>query len=166
MNADRVKRIETCLERLVDDTGANLAMLLNASGEITASSGNTEREDIKSLATLLAGEFTSAGDVAKLLKENDFRTLFQQGIRENIFTELISIRWLLTVIFDRRTHIGLIKVLAKRATDELTSILGEEGWSGGSGSRIGGGGPFGGGSGPLGRFDDWAIISQDEKEQS
>ncbi len=165
MDADRVKRIEERLAHLVDDTAANLAMLLNQSGDIVARCGNTEREDIKALAALLTATFFSSRDVAKLLKERDFRTMFQKGIKENIFTELIRERWLLVVIFDRRTHIGLIKVLAKRATDELNVILGEENGPGGGGGSLMGGGPFGGGGGPLGRFDDWAVIQPEEKEQ-
>jgi hypothetical protein len=61
--------------------------------------------------------------VARLLREKDFRVLFQQGVKENIFTELIEEQWMLVVMFDKRTHIGLVKVLAKRATDELGSVL-------------------------------------------
>jgi hypothetical protein len=30
---------------------------------------------------------------------------------------------MLVVMFDKRTHIGLVKVLSKRATDELGAIL-------------------------------------------
>jgi hypothetical protein len=30
---------------------------------------------------------------------------------------------MLVVMFDRRTHIGLVKVLSKRATEELSVIL-------------------------------------------
>ena len=58
-----------------------------------------------------------------MLKEKEFKVLFQQGIRENIFTELIAEQWMLVVMFDKRTHIGLVKVLSKRATDDLTGIL-------------------------------------------
>ena len=58
-----------------------------------------------------------------ILREKDFRVLFQQGVKENIFTELIEEQWMLVVMFDKRTHIGLVKVLAKRATDELGILL-------------------------------------------
>jgi|SRR5579859_1307731 predicted regulator of Ras-like GTPase activity (Roadblock/LC7/MglB family) len=115
--------IEDCLERLVDDTGANYSMLLDKSGQVVAAQGDTARQDITALGALLAGTFASSREVARLLKEKDFRVLFQQGIKENIFTELIGEQWMLVVMFDKRTHIGLVKVLAKRATDELTSIL-------------------------------------------
>lgn len=115
--------IEDCLERLVGDTNANYSMLLDKSGQVIASRGDTQRQDITALGALLAGTFASSREVARLLREKDFRVLFQQGVKENIFTELIEEQWMLVVMFDKRTHIGLVKVLAKRATDELGSVL-------------------------------------------
>jgi predicted regulator of Ras-like GTPase activity (Roadblock/LC7/MglB family) len=115
--------IEECLERLVGDTNANYSMLLDKSGQVIAARGDTQRQDITALGALLAGTFASSREVARLLREKDFRVLFQQGVKENIFTELIEEQWMLVVMFDKRTHIGLVKVLAKRATDELGSIL-------------------------------------------
>ena len=115
--------IEGCLERLVSDTGANFSMLLDKSGQVIAAQGDTERQDITALGALLAGSFASSREVARLLKEKDFRVLFQQGVRENIFTELIQEQWMLVVMFDKRTHIGLVKVLSKHATEELSGIL-------------------------------------------
>ena len=115
--------IEECLERLVGDTNANYSMLLDKSGQVIAARGDTQRQDITALGALLAGTFASSREVARLLREKDFRVLFQQGVKENIFTELIEEQWMLVVMFDKRTHIGLVKVLAKRATDELGAIL-------------------------------------------
>jgi predicted regulator of Ras-like GTPase activity (Roadblock/LC7/MglB family) len=115
--------IEDCLARLVDDTNANYCMLLDKSGQVISSRGDTQRQDITALGALLAGTFASSREVARLLREKDFRVLFQQGVKENIFTELIEEQWMLVVMFDRRTHIGLVKVLSKRATEELAVIL-------------------------------------------
>lgn len=49
--------------------------------------------------------------------------LFQQGVRENIFIALIEEQWILCIIFNKGTHIGLVKVLTKKATDELAGVL-------------------------------------------
>jgi predicted regulator of Ras-like GTPase activity (Roadblock/LC7/MglB family) len=123
ISEEDVRRVEGSLERLVGDTGANYAMLLDKCGQVISSRGDTQRQDITALGALLAGTFASSREVARLLKEKDFRVLFQQGVKENIFTELIDEQWMLVVMFDKRTHIGLVKVLAKRATDELSTIL-------------------------------------------
>jgi len=61
--------------------------------------------------------------MARLLKEDGFRVLVQEGMREKIFTETVEDRWLLVVVFDHQAHLGLVKVLAKRATQSLAAIL-------------------------------------------
>jgi hypothetical protein len=36
---------------------------------------------------------------------------------------MVEEQWLLVIIFDKFTHIGLVKVLSKKATEELVRIL-------------------------------------------
>ena len=36
---------------------------------------------------------------------------------------MIEEQWLLVIIFDKLTHIGLVKVLSKKASDELYRVL-------------------------------------------
>lgn len=120
---EEIAQIEDCLNHLVEDTGGNYALLLDKSGQVIASQGDGSRQDITALGALIAGTFASSREVAKLLREKDFRMLFQQGVRENIFIALIEEQWILCVIFNKGTHIGLVKVLTKKATDELASVL-------------------------------------------
>lgn len=120
---EELAQIEECLNHLVEDTGGNYALLLDKSGQVIASQGDGTRQDITALGALIAGTFASSREVAKLLREKDFRMLFQQGVRENIFIALIEEQWILCVIFNKGTHIGLVKVLTKKATDELASVL-------------------------------------------
>lgn len=120
---EEITQIEECLNHLVEDTGGNYALLLDKSGQVIASQGDGNHQDITALGALIAGTFASSREVAKLLREKDFRMLFQQGVRENIFIALIEEQWILCVIFNKGTHIGLVKVLTKKATDELGNVL-------------------------------------------
>ncbi len=121
--SEELAQIEECLNHLVEDTGGNYALLLDKSGQVIDSQGDGTRQDITALGALIAGTFASSREVAKLLREKDFRMLFQQGVRENIFIALIEEQWILCVIFNKGTHIGLVKVLTKKATDELAYVL-------------------------------------------
>lgn len=121
--AEEIVHIEECLAHLVEDTGGNHALLLDKSGQVVAVQGDSSRQDITALGALIAGVFASSREVAKLLREKDFRMLFQQGVRENIFIALIEEQWILCIIFNKGTHIGLVKVLTKKATDELAAVL-------------------------------------------
>ena len=115
--------ISTALNKLVLDTSASSVMLIDKSGQVVATQGSGVRRNATSLGALLAGAFSSSRHIAELLGEKDFRTIFQQGVNENIYTTLVEEQWLLVVVFDKLTHIGLVKVLSKKASDELGRVL-------------------------------------------
>jgi len=115
--------ISALLTKLMNDTNATSTMLLDKSGQVVAVQGTGMRRNATTLGALLAGVFSSSREVARLLDEKDFRSIFQQGVQENIYTSMVEEQWLLVIIFDRLTHIGLVKVLSKKASDELGRIL-------------------------------------------
>ena len=115
--------ISTALNKLMNDTNATSVMLIDKSGQVISTQGTGARRNTTSLGALLAGAFSSSRHVAELLGEKDFRTIFQQGVHENIYTTMIEEQWLLVIVFDRLTHIGLVKVLSKKASDELGRVL-------------------------------------------
>jgi len=115
--------ISSLLTKLINDTNATSTMLIDKSGQVVAVQGSGMRRNATTLGALLAGVFSSSREVAKLLDEKDFRSIFQQGVQENIYTSMVEEQWLLVIIFDRLTHIGLVKVLSKKASDELGRIL-------------------------------------------
>jgi predicted regulator of Ras-like GTPase activity (Roadblock/LC7/MglB family) len=115
--------ISSLLTKLMNDTNATSTMLIDKSGQVVAVQGSGMRRNATTLGALLAGVFSSSREVAKLLDEKDFRSIFQQGVQENIYTSMVEEQWLLVIIFDRLTHIGLVKVLSKKASDELGRTL-------------------------------------------
>lgn len=115
--------ITTSLNKLMSDTNATSVMLIDKSGQVIATQGSGTRRNATTLGALLAGAFSSSRHVAELLGEKDFRTIFQQGVHENIYTTMVEEQWLLVIVFDKLTHIGLVKVLSKKASDELGRIL-------------------------------------------
>ena len=115
--------ISKALLKLMNDTSASSVMLLDKSGQVITTQGMSTKHIATSLGALLAGAFSSSRHVAELLGEKDFRTIFQQGVHENIYTTMIEDQWLLVIVFDKLTHIGLVKVLSKKASDDLSRTL-------------------------------------------
>src|SRR5438034_4505619 len=115
--------ISAALNNLLNDTNATSVMLIDKSGQVIATQGTGVRRNATSLGALLAGAFSSSRHIAELLGEKDFRTIFQQGIHENIYTTMVEEQWLLVIVFDKLTHIGLVKVLAKKTSEELVNTL-------------------------------------------
>jgi predicted regulator of Ras-like GTPase activity (Roadblock/LC7/MglB family) len=115
--------IATLISRLMAETSAGYVMLLDKSGQVILTQGQAGIHDATTLGALLAGAFSSSRHVAELLGERDFKAIFQQGTQENIYTIMIDDQWLLVTVFDRATHLGLVKVLAKKAAEDLGRAL-------------------------------------------
>ena len=115
--------ITKCLTRLMDETGATYSMVIDRAGQVLSFEGEVHRGEMMHLGALLAGSYASSREMARLLREDNFRVLVQEGTREKIFTETVEDRWLLVVVFDHQAHLGLVKVLAKRTTQSLAEIL-------------------------------------------
>ena len=115
--------IANALNKLMSDTSATSVMLLDKSGQVVFSQGTSTKRNATSLGALLAGAFSSSRHVAELLGEKDFRTIFQQGVHENIYTTMVEDQWLLVIVFDKLTHIGLVKVISKKTSEELGRTL-------------------------------------------
>lgn len=115
--------ISRVLGRLTLDTSGSHVLLLDKSGQLIAAQGQVGQRDIIALGALLAGAFSSSRQVAEILGEKDFRNILQQGVYESIYTSLIGDQWLLVVVFDKQTHVGLVKVLARKGSDELERVL-------------------------------------------
>ena len=118
-----ISNIARVLGRLILDTGASQVLLLDKSGQLISAQGQAGQRDIIALGALLAGAFASSRHVAEILGERDFRSILQQGVQESIYTSLVGEQWLLVVVFEKQAHIGLVKVLARKASEELERTL-------------------------------------------
>ena len=115
--------IARVLGKLASDTGAGHVLLLDKSGQSISRQGQGGQRDVVALGALLAGAFSSSRQVAEILGERDFRSILQQGVHESIFTSQVGEQWLLVIVFDKQTHVGLVKVLARKVVEELERVL-------------------------------------------
>lgn len=117
------RAISTVLTKLVEDCRASTGMVLDRAGQIIVSEGKSYQNELMMLGALVAGTYASTREMARILHEENFRMLLQEGAREKIFTQAVGDHWLVSVIFDRKTHLGLVKVLCERATTDLSGTL-------------------------------------------
>ena len=81
------------------------------------------RFDTTTFATLTAADYSANDQLAKLVGENDFSSLFHQGEKESIYVADIARRLLLVIIFDSRTTVGLVRLRMKDEIEELTLLV-------------------------------------------
>ncbi len=79
--------------------------------------------DPTAFATLTAADFSANDQLAKLIGESDFNTLYRQGERESMLLADIARRVILVVLFDNRTTLGLVRLKMKTTVEELAKLF-------------------------------------------
>ena len=115
--------INEVLSQLVRETNSKFALLVDRSGQLISSQGDTERMDSLSFASLSAGNFAATSELAKILGQEEFSVLFHQGNNESIHLSVVSGLVILVVVFDNKTTLGLVRLRVKKAVEELTAIF-------------------------------------------
>jgi predicted regulator of Ras-like GTPase activity (Roadblock/LC7/MglB family) len=117
--------ITSALQRLLFESNARCAMLVDRSGQLVATVGEQPQFDPVSFATLTAADFSANDQLAKLIGETDFNSLFHQGDKESMYLANIARRVILVVLFDTRTTLGLVRLKMKETVGELTKLFEE-----------------------------------------
>lgn len=79
-----LERIHRALLVLLRESEAKCAVLVDQDGQCITKKGFTRHLDTDSLAALVAGSFASTRAMAKLVGENEFTVLFNQGQKDSI----------------------------------------------------------------------------------
>ncbi len=118
-----ITQIHRTLMQMLKQSDAKCAMLVDADGKCLAKRGFTSNIDTDALAALIAGSFSSTRAMATLVGETDFSVLFHQGERDHIHNVLVDNNTILTVIFDDRTTIGMVRLYSKESVGPLKETL-------------------------------------------
>jgi predicted regulator of Ras-like GTPase activity (Roadblock/LC7/MglB family) len=115
--------ITQSLQRFLFETNARCALLVDRTGQLVATVGEQPNFDPTAFATLTAADFSANDQLAKLIGENDFTSLFHQGEKESMYLADVARRVILCVLFDNRTTLGLVRLKMKATVDELTKLF-------------------------------------------
>ena len=115
--------INTTLQSLIQTASAKSVMLIDKTGQMISSIGEPPGFDVTSFSSLAAADFAANQELAVMVGENDFATLVHQGSNESLYLSMIANRVILVVLFDKKTSLGLVRLKARRAGDELLSVL-------------------------------------------
>jgi predicted regulator of Ras-like GTPase activity (Roadblock/LC7/MglB family) len=116
-------RIRTVLVDFLRDASARTALLVDRAGQMLIAVGEPPAFDPTAFASLTAADFSANDQLARLLGESDFGTLFHQGERESLYLADIARRVILVVLFDNRTTLGLVKLRMRATVVDLTTIF-------------------------------------------
>jgi predicted regulator of Ras-like GTPase activity (Roadblock/LC7/MglB family) len=118
-----ITQIHRTLLQMLKQSEAKCAILVDADGKCLAKKGFTQNIDTDALAALIAGSFASTRAMAKLVGESDFSVLFHQGEKDHIHNILVDDDTILTIIFDDRTTIGMVRLYSKESAKAMRETL-------------------------------------------
>ena len=113
------------LQQFLYDSNARSALLVDRSGQLVATVGEPPQFDPTAFATLTAADFSANDQLARLIGETEFNSLFHQGEQESMYLVDIARRVILVILFDNRTTLGLVRLKVKHAVEELTRLFAE-----------------------------------------
>ncbi len=115
--------INAILQTLMRSASSRSVMLIDKTGQLINSIGEPPGFDVTSFSSLAAADFAANGQLAEMVGEKDFATLVHQGHNDSLYLSMIANRVILVVLFDRKTSLGLVRLKARRAGEELLSVL-------------------------------------------
>jgi len=121
--AQDVDEIDQELDGFLELSGARCALLVDRSGHLVTRRGESMDGCLESVAALAAGSFSATREMARLLGEGEFCTLFHQGSRDSIQVSQVGERSLFVIVFDDRSNLGLVRFYAEESVGRLQEVF-------------------------------------------
>ncbi len=118
-------RISEHLTVLLRESDARSAMVVDRTGQLVANAGEALSFDTTVFASLTAADFSANDQLAKMIGEREFASLFHQGEKESMYLADVGRRLILVVLFDQRTTVGLVRLRVKQTVRDLAKLLEE-----------------------------------------
>lgn len=123
LGEEEFERIQTVLNGLLDETNARTALLVDRAGQLLVNVGEDLSFDPTSFASLTAADFSANDQLAKMIGEQEFASLFHQGEKESMFLADVAHRVILVILFNNKTTVGMVRLKAKVTVGELTKVF-------------------------------------------
>lgn len=120
-----IDRIDQVLADFLRLSGAKCALLIDKEGHLVTKRGELRTIALDTISALVAGSFAATKEMARLLGESEFSAMFHQGQRDNIQLSLVGDRTLLTILFDDRTTVGMVRLYASETAKRLAAVYKE-----------------------------------------
>jgi len=120
-----IEQLDRLLASFLKETQATCVVLVDRSGRLLASAGDTGSMDRIAFASLVAGDFAASDQLASLLGEPEFSSLYHQGEGRSMFLADVGGWAILAALFDGRTTLGMVRVKSKTLVPQFTAVFAE-----------------------------------------
>jgi predicted regulator of Ras-like GTPase activity (Roadblock/LC7/MglB family) len=119
------RRILEHMNLLLQESNARCALLVDRAGQLLANAGEQLSFDPTAFASLTAADFSANDQLAKMIGEPEFASLFHQGEKESMYLADVGRRVILVVLFDQRTTVGMVRLKVKQTVTDLGRLFDE-----------------------------------------
>ncbi len=120
-----VELLEAELRTLCARAGAESVVLLDLSGSVLSSHRIPESLDLLMFAALLASNFAATEELSKRLGVTDFRVIYHEGKRQNIYFDKVTPDSVLVVMFKDSNALGRVRLFCEKTIPELANRIEE-----------------------------------------
>jgi predicted regulator of Ras-like GTPase activity (Roadblock/LC7/MglB family) len=136
LGADDVQRFETLLNSLVGDAQVDAALLVDRAGRLLAAAGDTRELDHTTFASLASADFAASNQLATLLGEDEFASVYHHGAKRSMFLADVSGTAILAALFDQRTTLGMVRLKTRSLVPRFADCLAHLASSGPAGQVV------------------------------
>ena len=120
---DQSRLMTSVLTDLAAQAEAEAVFLGDAGGNILSCISPPGSEAVQTIAALAAGSFSATRELARMIGETSFSSIYHKGENSSIYIQTIEGSYLLLVIFGKGTAVGLVKLYVDKASQELEPFL-------------------------------------------
>jgi predicted regulator of Ras-like GTPase activity (Roadblock/LC7/MglB family) len=118
-----IQCLQSVLSEFLFRSDAQSALVIDKGGFLIAHEGKCDRLDFTTLAALAAGSFMANEQIAALIGEDNFDSVYQQGEKTSLLVYDVNPQSLLVVVFRATLGVGVVKYYAAPAIQRIDRQL-------------------------------------------
>lgn len=120
-----LNRMNLLLGSFLKETGACSAVLMDRTGRLLTTAGDTSGFDGIAFATLAAADFSASDQLATLLGEEGFTALYHHGDDQSMYLAAMGDQAILAALFNGQTTLGLVRLKIRAMEPEFAALFTE-----------------------------------------
>ena len=118
-------RIDAILQAFLYDSNARCTLLVDRTGQLVTTAGEKPDFDSVAFASLAAADFSANDQLASMIGETEFSSLFHQGEKESMYLADVARRVILVVLFDNKTTLGMVRIKTRTVVPKFVALFEE-----------------------------------------
>jgi len=123
LDEKRQQLLGQILKALFDECDVEAALVCDLGGNILAQEVKTFKDVLGNAAALAAGSFAATRELAGLIGESGFRSIFHRGHKTGILIQHVGGEYLILVILGENSIEGMVRLFLRKIGRQMGLIL-------------------------------------------